>query len=162
MLAKEYYQGREQAAVKHYVLEKYLERLVYKLGHIRKGITLNYVDGFSGPWNQHASDYSDTSPWIAMKQLDQVRANLDAQGHRVIVRCLFIEKDADAYEKLKRLPLEFPALEAITLPGRFEERVGDVVKFARVGRDPFAFVLIDPTGWTGYGLQAITPLLQVE
>lgn len=162
MLAKENYQGREQAYVKHFVLEKYLERLVYKLGYFSKnGITLNYVDGFSGPWNQHASDFSDTSPFIAMKQLDQARENLEKQGRRVLVRCLFIEKDPDAYKRLKGLLRHFPALQVSALHGTFEEHIPDVIRFARVGRDPFAFVFIDPKGWTGYGLQAITPVLQL-
>jgi hypothetical protein len=34
--------------------------------------------------------------------------------------------------------------------------------FAKVGTNPFAFVFIDPTGWTGYGLPQITPSLRVR
>jgi hypothetical protein len=42
------YEGREQAYVKHYLLEKYLSRWGYKTGS--KWDPLVFVDGFAGPW----------------------------------------------------------------------------------------------------------------
>ena len=41
-----HYQGREQAYVKHYLLEKYLPDWAYKVG--TKWNALVYVDGFAG------------------------------------------------------------------------------------------------------------------
>jgi hypothetical protein len=40
--------GREQAYVKHSLLENYLGQLVYRVGQAWDAIV--YVDGFAGPW----------------------------------------------------------------------------------------------------------------
>jgi hypothetical protein len=42
------YSGREQAYVKHRLLEEYLAPLAYKVGSAWESIV--YVDAFSGPW----------------------------------------------------------------------------------------------------------------
>jgi hypothetical protein len=48
-------------------------------------------------------------------------------------------------------------LEIKALHGEFESLIPDILQF--VGRS-FSLVFIDPTGWTGFGLQRITPILQ--
>lgn len=159
MLNRAHYQGREQAYVKHFVLNNYLQRLAFKLGGARPGVTINYVDGFSGPWQQSAPDLSDTSPWVALRQLRAVREDL---GGGIAVRCLFIEREEEAFQQLEGVQRAFPDIAIERLHGEFEQHIGEVVRFARAGDDPFAFVFIDPTGWTGYGLQAITPVLQLR
>ena len=73
------YAGREQTLAKHFILEKYLQSLAFKL--LLGGYpTLTYVDGFSGPWESRTDDYSDTSFMIAIRVLKDAQAQLRAQG----------------------------------------------------------------------------------
>ena len=58
-----HYFGREQAYVKHCLLEKYLAPLVYKVGSTWDSIV--YIDGFSGPWEVNDSDMRDSSFGVA-------------------------------------------------------------------------------------------------
>jgi hypothetical protein len=44
----EYYRGREQTYLKHFFLERYLERVTYNIGSFANEFV--DVDGFSGPW----------------------------------------------------------------------------------------------------------------
>jgi three-Cys-motif partner protein len=162
MVRVEDYAGREQSYVKHVVLEQYLQRLAYKVGQFRPGITLNYIDGFSGPWKSGSGDLSDTSPFLAIRSLDEARANIAAGGKALGVRCLFVEKRKGAVEQLAPLRTRFPEVTVEAHAGEFEEMIPQAVHFATTGADPFAFVFIDPTGWSGYALDKITPLLRVK
>ena len=47
------YEGREQAYVKHCLLEEYLPELAYRVG--RTWDSLVYVDAFAGPWQTKQS-----------------------------------------------------------------------------------------------------------
>jgi hypothetical protein len=60
-------------------------------------------------------------------------------------------------EPLEREISSVSDLEVEALHGEFENLIPDILRF--VGRS-FSLVLIDPTGWTGFGLQRITPILQ--
>lgn len=165
MVRREDYQRREQAYVKHYVLKHYLQRLALKVGRFRPGTTINYIDGFSGPW-QHATDaLRDTSPHVALTELLAARRVLREQTPpaELHVRGMFVEQNREAFERLARLLKEtFGAVETEAYRGEFEDHIPQACRFAARGKHPFAFVFIDPTGWTGYGLQAITPLLRVR
>jgi hypothetical protein len=59
----ELYAGREQTQVKHFVLQKYLERFAHIIGFRWRAIT--YVDCFSGPWNVGSDELEDSSFAIA-------------------------------------------------------------------------------------------------
>ena len=59
------YAGREQAYVKHCLLEKYL--LVQKVGSAWDSIV--YVDGFSGPWQVNDPELADSSFGVAVETL---------------------------------------------------------------------------------------------
>ncbi len=48
MKPPEFYRGREQTYLKHFFLEKYLERVAWNILSFRDEFV--YVDGFSGPW----------------------------------------------------------------------------------------------------------------
>jgi three-Cys-motif partner protein len=48
MSRNENYDGREQSLVKHFILEKYLQRFAHIIGSWANTIT--YIDCFSGPW----------------------------------------------------------------------------------------------------------------
>lgn len=154
------YEGREQAWVKHEVLRRYLQRLAFKIGGFRPGTTLNYIDGFSGPWDAVAKDSKDSSPAIAMRELANARTAL-SKAKPMTVRAMFVERDQNAFRRLASL-CEAAPVEATPLHGAFEDHIAEAVRFAKTGPNHFAFVFIDPTGWTGFGLQKIAPLLQVR
>jgi three-Cys-motif partner protein len=163
-MKREAYENREQAFVKHFVLKHYLQRLAMKVGNFAPGTTINYTDGFSGPWDAVSADASDSSPHIAAAELSKAKAILRGQPKPVdiTVRCMFVEKDAGAYERLKAMKDLFVAVDIQTFHGEFELFIDDAVKFAQTGPRPFGFTFIDPTGWTGYGLKRIAPLLRVR
>ena len=53
------YKGREQALIKHQLLESYLYWLFMIVG--QRQLTISYVDCFAGPWQESSEDMSDTS-----------------------------------------------------------------------------------------------------
>ncbi len=67
MKSPESYRGREQTYIKHFFLEKYLERVAWNIFSFRDEFV--YVDGFSGPWKSEDETFEDTSFVIALKQL---------------------------------------------------------------------------------------------
>ncbi|WAS92504.1 three-Cys-motif partner protein TcmP [Nannocystis punicea] len=163
MVQREDYRRREQAFVKHYVLDHYLQKLALKIGHYRPNTTLNYIDGFSGPWQHATEELRDTSPHVALTQLCAAREVLRARPIELHVRGMFVERDREAFALLERLLGEqFASVECEAYNGEFETHIREACRFAEGGPQPFAFVFIDPTGWTGYGLKAITPLLRVR
>lgn len=64
MKPAEYYRGREQTYLKHFFLERYLERVAYNIGSFYNDFV--YVDGFSGPWKSGDEALDDTSFMIAI------------------------------------------------------------------------------------------------
>ena len=163
-MGREAYVNREQAFVKHFVLRNYLQRLAMKVGHFAPGTTLNYIDGFSGPWDAVSPNRVDSSPYIAAAELNKARDILGGLPKPVpfTVRCMFVESDKSAYERLREVANSIDSAEVVTYCGEFESHVDVAVTFARGGQKPFCFAFIDPTGWTGYGLHRISPLLRVR
>jgi three-Cys-motif partner protein len=162
LLEKEFYKRREQTFLKHFVLEKYLERLAFKIGMSFAGATLNYVDGFSGPW-QHTDEWlKDTSPFIAIEKLRNTRAELRQRGRQFNFRCLFIEKEHESFQKLQTAVSGVTDAEVKTLQGEFENLVPQAADFASEGRRSFGFFFIDPTGWTGYPMSKLRPLFGIR
>ncbi len=160
-LRPELYEGREQTYVKHFVLENYLEKLAYKIGWT--GATLNYIDGFAGPWQCKGENLEDTSPHIAVRVLRSVREQLKLlQRPELVVRAMFVEKELGKFNELKKSFAKPSDVQVEVRSGEFESTIDDAVKFGSVGPRSFAFTFIDPCGWTGYGLDAITPLLVVR
>ncbi|MFY0535486.1 hypothetical protein [Nannocystis pusilla] len=86
MVHRDDYRRREAAYVKHYVLDHYLQKLAFKIGHFQPGTTLNYIDGFSGPWQQATEELRDTSPHVALTQLCKAREELRARSNELRVR----------------------------------------------------------------------------
>jgi three-Cys-motif partner protein len=151
----EYYKGREQTYLKHFFLERYLERVAYNIGSFANEFV--YVDGFSGPWQSGDETLDDTSFMIAIRKLRQVREGLAKIGRTPKIRCLFVEKDPAAYRALEAAVRSVTDIQVRPLNGEFEQSIPEVLKF--VGK-AFSLVFIDPTGWTGFGLTQITPILQ--
>jgi three-Cys-motif partner protein len=113
-----YYRGREQTYLKHFFLERYLERVAYVTGSAYPEFV--YVDGFSGPWRSQSEEFEDTSFIIAIKQLRKVREGLAKIGKTLRIRCLFIEKEAEAFRALQRAVSDVPDIEAEPLHGELK------------------------------------------
>lgn len=161
MADKSAYDGREQTRVKHIILRRYLSAWAHKVG--RFSTTLTYVDCFSGPWNAVSKDLSDSSFSIALEELRKARETHAKEGRNIQLRCLFIEKKKSAYAQLKAFADSVTDVTVDTIHGEFEDHVPAVVSFIRSGgQRNFPFVFIDPTGWTGFAMDTIEPLLQVK
>lgn len=96
MKPPEFYRGREQTYIKHFFLEKYLERVAWNISSFRDDFV--YVDGFSGPWKSEDEAFEDTSFVIALKQLRRVREDVGRRKrHDIQMRCLFNDNNPDAF-----------------------------------------------------------------
>jgi three-Cys-motif partner protein len=155
MKPAEHYRGREQTYLKHFFLERYLERVAYKVGSFVKEFV--YVDGFSGPWRTEDPGFADSSFIIAIDKLRHVRDGLAKIGRTPKIRCLFVEPHSSAYPLLKQATANVTDLEIVTLNAEFEQAIPQIQK--AIG-PAFSLVFIDPTGWTGFGLRQIAPILQ--
>jgi three-Cys-motif partner protein len=155
MKSAEYYKNREQTYLKHFFLERYLERVGFIIGFTNDDFV--YVDGFSGPWKSTDENFEDTSFMIAIRELQKIKEGLSKVGRSPRIRCLFIEKDERAFRALCQATQSIEGIEVRAMCGEFEQLIPEVLKF--VGRS-FALFFIDPTGWTGFGLKQITPILR--
>jgi three-Cys-motif partner protein len=154
----EFYRGREQTWVKHYVLRKYLQRFGPIIGFGHPSIT--YVDCFSGPWNTKSGDLSDTSFSIALEELRNARETHGQRGKPLRLRCVFLEQDRSRFSELKKFTDEVSDAEVLPLNSSFEEAIPEILRFLDQDRKTFPFIFIDPTGWTGFSMQDIAPLLK--
>jgi hypothetical protein len=123
----EYYRGREQTYLKHFFLERYLERVTYNIGSFQNEFV--YVDGFSGPWKSGDEPLDDTSFMIAIKKLRQVREGLGKIGRTPKIRCLFVEKDPESYRALEAAVRHVTDIQVQPLNGEFEQSIPEVLKF---------------------------------
>lgn len=138
------YVGREQAGVKHYFLEAYLESLIYKTASAYDEVA--YVDGFSGPWQSTGEDFEDTSFGIALAALRKAKASWKAvRGRDVKMSAFLVEKSATAFANLEKIKAKFPDIEIRTYNRDFMAVADTLVR--DIPAKAFAFVLIDPTGW---------------
>ncbi len=158
MRLPEFYEGREQTFVKHLFLERYLEQVAFHVLWFRDDFV--YVDGFSGPWRSEDENFSDTSFFIAVETLRRVREGVKEKwGKRKQVRCIFVEKDPQAFVDLERFVATVGDIPIETIPGEFEQAVPRLLNL--IG-SRFSLVFIDNSGWTGFGLREIQPLLQLR
>jgi three-Cys-motif partner protein len=124
---------------------------------------LNYIDGFSGPWQSQDEALSDTSPHLAIRALAGARdVLLRKQRPGIRPRAFFVEEQRENHRRLADSLATVTDLEHSAHCGRFEGLISEAVQFATSGSDPFAFIFIDPTGWTGFELETVKPLLLVE
>ncbi len=147
------YAGREQAYVKHYLLDIYLEALIHKIASRYDHVV--YVDGFSGPWQAAGTDFQDTSFGIALRALRSAKATWSAK-RTVKMTAHLIEKSGRASQELAKLPPKFPDIEVIPHKGDFVAIAEALAK--QIPRNAFVFLFIDPKGWR-IDIQAIQPLL---
>lgn len=153
----QYNDQRLQTKAKHFILENYLEALAYK---VLTFTDLTYVDGFSGPWKTETEDFADSSFMIAIRRLRQAQADyFEREKVKRKIRLFLCERDKAAYAKLATAvgPFNNPAdnFEIQTFCGEFENAIPSIEK--AIGRS-FPLIFIDPTGWTGFGFDAIKSL----
>lgn len=157
----EIYAGREQTLVKHFILGKYLERFAHIVGS--HWSVLTYVDCFAGPWNVRSNDLQDSSFAIALGELRKARETHASRGRSIRLRCFFLEKDAEAFVQLEAFGKSVADAEVATRNASLEDSIAEVVAFINKGGEAsFPFVFIDPTGWTGFELDTIQPLLRLN
>lgn len=156
------YTGREQTFVKHLILQNYLERFAIIVGS--QWDTLTYVDCFSGPWKVKSEEFKDTSFAIALEQLRKAReVHRERTGRTLSLRCFFLEKTLSAYKRLKHYTDQIDDVEIETKRKKLENAIEDIINFVQEGGpNSFPFIFIDPTGWSGFAMETITPLLQLN
>ena len=156
------YTGREQTFVKHLILRHYLERFAIIVGS--QWNTLTYVDCFSGPWKVKSEEFKDTSFAIALEQLRKAReVHKERTGRTLRLRCFFLEKTLSAYIKLKQYTDRIEDVEIETQNKKLESAIQDILNYVQEGGpNSFPFIFIDPTGWSGFAMKTITPLLQLN
>ena len=156
------YIDREQTLVKHIILENYLKRFAIIVGS--RWDTITYVDCFSGPWNVQSDDFKDSSFAIAIEQLRKARdVQRKRTGKTLKLRCFFLEKTPSAYAKLKQFADQQDDVKIDTKNKKLEDAIQDILNFVQNGGPKsFSFIFIDPTGWSGFALEPITPLLKLN
>lgn len=158
------YEGREQAFVKHTLLENYLQKLFLIVGMSsgRHGAKpeLCYVDCFAGPWGDPNESLATTSIAISLRTLNSCRDVLASNGIYARIRALYIEEKAAPFARLKDyLASNTPAgVEAECLQGDFVSLRSKILEW--IGPRAFTFFFIDPTGWKEIGIPVLTPLLK--
>lgn len=157
------YQGREQAYIKHRLLEGYLEKLFLIVGMSPSKLSVTelcYVDCFAGPWGDESEELDSNSIAISLRLLDKCQQELRRHGRNTRFRALYVEKDRAAFERLERYLREHTptGIEAQALEGDFVELRPSILEWC--GERPFVFFFIDPTKWTPVGVGVLKPLLQ--
>jgi three-Cys-motif partner protein len=156
------YTGREQTFIKHFILRNYLERFAIVVGSHWN--TLTYIDCFSGPWKVRSDKFEDSSFAIALEQLRKAReVHREQTGRTLRLRCFFLEKTPSAYKRLKHFTDQIDDVVIETKNKKLENAIQDILNFVQEGSsNSFPFIFIDPTGWTGFAMETITPLLQLN
>jgi three-Cys-motif partner protein len=105
----------------------------------------------------------DSSFSIALKQLRKAKSDLAEHGRSLSLRCFFLEENRDAYESLKQFAANTADAVIETRNATLEQSVKDISDFVKRGGDSsFPFVFVDPTGWTGFAMDVIAPLLRLN
>lgn len=145
------YKGREQSLIKHFILQRYLTEMAFKIGQSNKNVLtpINYVDGLAGPWGTRDTDsYSDTSFRQAIDVLRTVRHEIHRlRNAKLPVRFVFCEQNKKTHAELVEAVSNDSDVEIHCLHGRFEKKLDEVSAICREG---FTFTFIDPKGFKVY------------
>ena len=158
------YLGREQAYVKHCLLEKYLSRWAYKIGS--SWDPLVFVDGFAGPWATQDANFADASFSIALRVLKEAVEGL-MKIRKISVRgaCIFVEKNPAAFARLRAFAETYSTneVQAKALKGRFSENIRAINDYvATLGSKPFKFVFLDQKGWAATPMSELKPFVSMR
>lgn len=155
------YEGREQAYIKHCLLEEYLPDWGYKVGS--QWDSLVYVDGFAGPWETTSPNHDDSSFGVAISALKRVADGLyENRGRHLNVRCILVEQHKGAAAKLNAYAnlVKRPGLDVDPLQGEFVEQLPKITQLVKEsGKSPFKFVFLDPKGWADIPMQHLASFL---
>lgn len=156
------YDGREQAWIKHQLLENYLEKLLLIIGMAARSIgsvEICYVDCFAGPWGDDTEQMEGTSIAISMRTMAMCKQKLAKLGVDATMRAVYIEKDKKAFGRLSNyLDVATPAgVDSECREGDFLDLRQDILNWC--GNNAFAFFFIDPKGWKTVGVPNLTTLL---
>ncbi len=154
------YEDREQTAVKHRILERYLSAFVPIVGAWARDIA--YVDCLAGPWQSVDPDLKDTSFARAIEVLRSTRAVLSDRGKFPTMRCLFVEKDPEAFQELKRYCDGIKDIEVSPRNWDLTTHISDVVNFVKQRSKSFPFIFLDPKGWEHLDIDLISPILGLD
>lgn len=137
------YKGREQAYIKHVLLETYLYKLFMILGqHVQ---TISYVDCFAGPWQDNSDDLSDTSIGISLQTMNKCLSSLQKLNPNIRFRALFVEKNPNSFQRLENyLDSLATPVETACLNGEFYNLRHKILDWCG---STFTFFFIDPLGW---------------
>ena len=154
------YAEREQAYVKHYLIEEYLPEWCYKVG--TKWNSLVYIDGFAGPWKVTKDDLSDSSFAVAVKVLKGAILGLRGKLPRPIdAQSILVGKDAKAAEKLERFAENHreQGFDVKVVQGEFKDTIPAIEKLVGRTPNPFKFVFLDPAGWADIPMSELKSFL---
>jgi three-Cys-motif partner protein len=157
------YDGREQALVKHRLLEDYLEKLFLIIGMGTKSggsKELCYVDCFAGPWGDPSEDMQATSIAISLRTLDTCRQKLASLKVFVKIKALYIEKKPSSFKRLQaHLADHTPrSIQSHCMQGDFVSLRQEILNW--VGPDAFTFFFIDPKGYTPIAVPILAPMVR--
>jgi three-Cys-motif partner protein len=155
------YTGREQAYIKHCLLEEYLPEWVYKVGSAWDELV--YVDGFAGPWQTTHTDYADTSFGIAIQALRQCQTGLRERGRNLKMESILVDQDKKAFDQLKRFAemQSNPGFGVHALHGPFIEMIAPIDTIIKANtRNAFRFIFLDPKGWADIPMKRLQPFLR--
>lgn len=142
MLDPRWYDGREQALVKHTFLDTYMPAQIPKV--VSWANEFAYVDLFAGPWQSRSGDYSDTSFGIALRRMTEAKEVQTKLGRNVKMVAHLVEKDSRKFPELQEAVRRFPNVEVFTYNGA-SERMASQISTAIHSR-AFRFVVVDPKG----------------
>ena len=159
-----HYQGREQAYVKHYLLQKYLPEWAYKVG--TKWNSVAYIDGFAGPWGTTDPNHADSSFALAVDTLRECKLGLlHSRGVDLSTYAFLVESKQEAFAKLDSFARSAngSGVSVTAIAGKFVERIPRINHLLRsTGSQTFKFVLLDPMGWADIPMKQLQPFLKTR
>lgn len=155
------YTNREQAYIKHCLLEEYLPEWAYKVGSTWDELV--YVDGFAGPWKTTDADYADTSFGIAIQTLRECQRGLRKRERDLHIESILVEQDRSAYDELKNFAQtqSKPGFGVHAIHGEFVSRIDAIESITKNNtRNAFRFIFLDPKGWADIPMKKLQPFLR--
>ncbi len=155
------YAGKEQAYVKHFLLDKYLVPLTYKVGSAWESIV--YIDGFSGPWRVNDPNFADSSFAVAIDALRRASKGLHERGKSVRMQIILVESNKQAFQKLEVFSANksTPGFGVKAICGEFVDQIPAINSLVKDScRSPFRFVFLDPKGWADIPMRSLQPFLK--
>jgi three-Cys-motif partner protein len=154
------YQNREQTAVKHQILRKYLSAFTPIVGNWASDIA--YIDCLAGPWESVDPNLKDTSFAQAIDVLNEAREMLAQRGKFPTMRCLLIEREGASFDKLNMYCEKTSGVETLARNWDLSAHISDVVRFAKERHKSFPFIFLDPKGWETLEIDLISPILALD